>query len=168
MGRARILRALRALADELAGRGIRGEIFVVGGAAITIAYAAHRSTRDVDAIFEPKAAVYQAAREVAEREGLPDDWLDDAVKGFAPGKDPDGRTIISMPSLEVAAASPEHPLAMKLLASRVDQDTEDIRTLYRLCRLTTVEEGLTLLRRFYPRRKLEPRIRLLLEELFGP
>ena len=57
---------------------------------------------------------------------------------------------------------------MKLLASRGDQDVEDIRTLYRLCGFKTSDEGLALVQRFYPRRKLEPRIRLLLEELYCP
>ena len=54
------------------------------------------------------------------------------------------------------------------MASRVDQDVEDIRTLYRLCRFKTSDEGLALVQRFYPRRNLEPKIRPLLEELYGP
>jgi hypothetical protein len=168
MSRPRILRALNGLGDELERRGVRGEVFIVGGAAMALAYSSRRSTRDVDAIFEPKAIMYEAARSVAEHQGLPEDWLNDAVKAFAPGKDPNSRRIFSTASLEVAAASPEYLLAMKLLASRVDQDVEDIRTLYRLCRFKTSDEGLALVRRFYPRRKLEPRIRLLLEELYCP
>lgn len=167
MSRRRILRALGGLAEELERRGVRGEIFVVGGAAMALAYSSRRSTRDVDAIFEPKLAVYEAAWAVAEEQGLPDDWLNDAVKAFAPGKDPNSRMIFSTPSLEVAAASPEYPLAMKLLASRVDQDVEDIRILYRLCGFKTSDDGLELVQRFYPGRKLEPRIRLLLEEIYG-
>ena len=47
-------------------------------------------------------------------------------------------------------------------------EREDIRTLYRLCRFKTSDEGLALVQRFYPGRKLEPKIRLLLEELYGP
>lgn len=57
---------------------------------------------------------------------------------------------------------------MKLSASRVDQDVEDIRRLYRLCGFKRSDEGLELVQRFYPGRELEPRIRLLLEELYGP
>lgn len=168
LSRPRILRAFDGLAKELDQRGVRGEVFVVGGAAMALAYSSRRSTRDVDAIFEPKAIVYEAARSVAEQQELPDDWLNDAVKGFAPGKDPNSRMIFSTPSLEVAAASPEYLLAMKLLASRVDQDVGDIRILYELCGLETSDDGLELLQRFYPGRKLGPRIRLLLEELYGP
>jgi len=168
LSRRRILGALQALAIELKRRELRGEIFVVGGAAMALAYSARRATRDIDAIFEPKAAIYDAARAIAEAQGLPDDWLNDAVKGFAPGEDPERRLVFSTPSLEVAAASPEYLLAMKLLASRVDQDVEDIRTLYGECGFTSAEEGLALLERFYPGRPMGPKTRLLLEELFGP
>jgi hypothetical protein len=56
---------------------------------------------------------------------------------------------------------------MKLLASRADQDVEDIRVLYDLCGLSKASEGLALLERFYPGRPLEAKIRFLLEELFG-
>ncbi len=168
LSRRRILRAFAGLAEELERREVRGRLFVVGGAAMALAYSSRRSTRDVDAIFEPKSAIYEAARVVAEEQGLPDDWLNDAVKAFAPGKDPDSRTIFTAASLEVAAASPEYLLAMKLLASRVDQDVEDIKTLYRLCGFKTADEGLELVKRFYPGRELEPRSRLLLEEIYGP
>jgi len=168
LSRRRILDALNALADELRQRGVKGKLFVVGGAAMVLAYSARRSTRDVDAVYEPKSDIYDAARAVAEREGLPDDWLNDAVKAFAPGEDPNRRIIFSTDSLEVAAASPEYLLAMKLLASRAEQDVEDIRTLYGLCGFKNAEEGLALVEGLYPRHILEPKTKLLLEELFGP
>jgi hypothetical protein len=168
LGKQRILQALHALADELERREIKGQLFVVGGAAMALAYSSRRSTRDVDAIFEPKTAIYDAARAIAEREGLPDDWLSDAVKGFAPGDDPDRRVIFTDPALEVAVASPKYLLAMKLLASRVDQDVDDIRALYEMCGFTTAEEGVALMKRLYPTRPVAAKTRFLLEELFGP
>ena len=167
LSRARILAVFEALSAELERRGIKGQVFVVGGAAMALAYDARRVTRDVDAVFEPKDKVYQAARAVAESEGLPDDWLNDAVKGFLPGTDGEKSVAFSTPSLEVAVASSEYLLALKLLASRVDQDTEDIRTLYDICGYSTPQEGLDLLERLYPRRKFEAKVRFLLEELFG-
>lgn len=124
-----MLEAFQALSEELGARRARGKVFVVGGAAMALAYSDRRSTRDIGAIFEPKAVVYKAAHRVAEQLNLPDDWLNDAAKSFAPGQDHEQRVVFTSPSLEVAAASPRYLLAMKLLASRVDQDTEDIQAL---------------------------------------
>jgi hypothetical protein len=163
-----ILNAFEALSEELAARATRGELFVVGGAAIALAYSDRRVTRDIDAIFEPKAVVYAAAQRVAERLDLPDDWLNDAVKSFAPGTDPDSRVVFSTRSLEVAAASPRYLLAMKLLASRVDQDTDDIKAINAECGFTSADEGLDLVERLYPGRPIAPKTQFLLEELFGP
>ena len=63
---------------------------VVGGAAMALAYNTRRLTAHVDGVFEPKSAIYDASRAVAQdRLGLPVDWLNDAVKGLLPGADRD-------------------------------------------------------------------------------
>jgi len=85
--RAKIISALEALGEELANNGVRGQLFIVGGAAMALAYSTRRVTRDIDAVFEPKSAIYAAATKVAEERGLPEDWLNDAAKGFMPGAD---------------------------------------------------------------------------------
>lgn len=69
-------------AEILHQRGIQGDLYRVGGAAMAVAYNARRATRDGEAVFEPKMEIYKAAREVAEELGLPPGWLNDAVKGF--------------------------------------------------------------------------------------
>src|SRR5207342_832651 len=88
MDRPEIIAALTALAGELERRGVSAEMYVVGGAAIALAYDERRSTRDIDAVFEPKATVYEAAAVIAEDLDLPGGWLNDAVKGFLEGDDP--------------------------------------------------------------------------------
>ncbi|MCA1673021.1 MAG: hypothetical protein LC799_12770 [Actinobacteria bacterium] len=65
MDRDEIVAALTALGRRLDERGLVGDMYVVGGAAIALAFAARRSTRDVDAVFEPKMAIYEAAAEVS-------------------------------------------------------------------------------------------------------
>ena len=45
-------------------------MYVVGGAAIALAFDERRSTRDVDASFEPKREIYDAAAEIADELGL--------------------------------------------------------------------------------------------------
>lgn len=166
--RTKIRHALECLSDELARREVQAELFMVGGAAIALAYSARRVTRDINAIFEPKVVVYDAARVVAQELSLPDDWLNDAVKSFAPGDDPDRKVVFQTPPLTISVGSPRYLLAMKLLAARVDQDTEDIKLLYALCSFTTADEGMDLVEAVYPGRPIEPKTQFLLEELYGP
>ncbi|MGD0606624.1 MAG: nucleotidyl transferase AbiEii/AbiGii toxin family protein, partial [Streptosporangiaceae bacterium] len=106
LGREEIRVLLDDLSAELAARGARAELFLVGGAALAVAYDATRATRDLDAVFVPAGIVRQAARAVAERRGLTEDWLNDAVKGFLPGTDPDAQRFYSSDSLIVDVASP--------------------------------------------------------------
>lgn len=161
-----LLRAFDALDEELGRVGVRADLYVVGGAAMAIAYQARRATRDVDAIFAPSAEVRDAARRVAHTLGLEPDWLNDGAKAFIPGDDPEQVEVYEGQYLQVAAASPRLLLAMKLLAARVERDTDDIRRLYELCGFTTAEQGLDLVERAYPAHVIAPRTRFLLEELY--
>lgn len=56
--------------------------------------------------FVPCVVVRQAAVAVADHEGLADDRVKDAVKGFLPGPDPDAQRFYSSDSLIVDAAFP--------------------------------------------------------------
>lgn len=155
--RERILDLFAELNDELCAGGIRGDVFIVGGAAIPLAYDARPATRDVDAIWRPSSDVRQAVARVARRhDDLPEDWLNDGVKAFLPGDDHGERRVVyENDCLTVSAASPEYLLATKLLASRVGRDEDDIRRLYGLCGFSTVDQGLDLLERYYPGRPME-------------
>lgn len=53
------------LSAELAAVGASADLFLVGGAAIAIAYDSQRSTRDLDAVFLPTDVVRKAAAAVA-------------------------------------------------------------------------------------------------------
>jgi Nucleotidyltransferase of unknown function (DUF6036) len=161
-----IVAALQALGDELTAQGVRGQIFVVGGAAMALAYSTRRVTRDIDAVFEPKSSIYAAAARVAAAQGLPEDWLNDAVKGFMPGVDDRARPVPDITGIEITTASPQYLLAMKLLAMRIGEDDEDIEILLRECDLHSAEEALALLARVYPEREPAPKTRFFLEQLF--
>ncbi len=88
MDRDQILQLLHELGDRLDGRGVRGEMFLVGGAAMALAYSTRRSTADLDAVFEPKLPIYEVAEAMGREHGLTPAWLNDAVMGFLPGPDP--------------------------------------------------------------------------------
>ena len=165
--RPRIIAALEALGEELRSAGIHGQVFIVGGAAMALAYSTRRVTRDIDAVFEPKTAIYEAAERVARRLELPEDWLNDGVKGFLPGRDRDAVPLPEVAGIEVTTASPRYLLAMKLLAMRFGEDDDDIRILLRQTRIQSPDEALALLAQMYP--QLEPplKTRLFLEEILS-
>lgn len=169
LSRARILELFAELDGELCEGGTRGDVFIVGGAAMAVAYDARPSTRDVDGIWHPSREVREAARRVAARhDDIDDDWLNDGAKGFLPGEDPGPKPVVyEGDCLTVSAGSPEYLLATKLLASRVSRDEDDILLLYERCGFTTVEEGLDLLESYYPGRPIEAKVRFFLEELLA-
>jgi hypothetical protein len=165
LGRDDITTLLGELNGELRRRRARADIFLVGGAALALAYDEHRSTRDLDAVFIPADVVRHAAAAVAERHCLAGDWLNDAVKGFLPGPDPNATRYYDGGSLTVDVASPRYLLAMKLFASRVETDADDIAFLYRQVGFTTVDEGLDLLESVYQGRAVDPKVQYLLAEI---
>ena len=130
LSREDIHRALLMLADELKGSA-RCEIAVVGGAAVVLLYGAREATKDVDVVIlsriEP-TLVRQAVQRVGSALDLPDDWLNDAAKGYVHGLAL-GDVLVDEPALLVHALAPYQLLAMKLSAWRDDVDIEDARLL---------------------------------------
>jgi uncharacterized nucleotidyltransferase DUF6036 len=123
--------ALVALAGELGGLPVRCEIAVVGGAAMVLLYGAREATKDVDVVFLKQGdpgLVRRAVQRVAAALELPDDWLNDAAKGYVHGLAL-GEVLIDERALLVRALAPHQLLAMKLSAWRDDVDIEDARLL---------------------------------------
>jgi hypothetical protein len=50
LDRARIRDLFTRLGERLQRRGVVGDVYVIGGAAIALAYDARRATRDIDAV----------------------------------------------------------------------------------------------------------------------
>lgn len=162
-----IVALLGELGDDLADKGMRAEMFIVGGAAMSLVYNTRRTTRDIDAVFEPKMAIYAAARRLAERHNLSADWLNDAVKGLLPGKDPNAREYFQRRGISVSVPSPQYLLALKVAAARVDRDADDIRALATICGLTTAGEVLAITEQVMgSRANLLPKVQFLVEEMF--
>jgi hypothetical protein len=127
---AAIRAALEALANELLIAHVRGELLVVGGAAMALLYNARPTTKDVDVyIASPEPAIVRkAAAQVASSLDLPDDWLNDGAKGFIHGLAV-GVTVFEHEGLIVRALAAEQLLAMKLCAWRDTVDFNDARLL---------------------------------------
>jgi hypothetical protein len=147
-----IRRLFALLNDELRRAGTEGEVFVVGGAVMCLAYAARPSTQDVDGLFRPARQVREAAARVSTLAGVKPDWLNDGVKAFLSERG-EFRPFLELDHLRVMVAQPEYLLAMKCLALRIgaeSHDEDDIRYLLRHLAVGTYDQAVAIITRFYP------------------
>ena len=156
---------LGALAEELSKCGVKGELCLYGGSVMCLAYDARPATKDVDAVFVPTQQIRDSARKVAETYHLPEDWLNDAVKGFVVSHP--RRILMDLPSLQVFVPEPDYLLAMKTLSARVDAtDKADVLFLIEKMGLTSPEEIFQIVAKYYPDERIRPATQYFIEELF--
>lgn len=144
-----------------------GELFVVGGAVMCLAYGARESTRDVDALFRPAAKVRAAAARVAARAGVEQNWLNDGVKAFL-SDNAAFDSFLELSHLRVMVAQPEYMLAMKCLSMRIGEefhDEDDVRYLLRHLGVDSYDVALEIIGRFYPADRFPQKALYALEEL---
>jgi|HubBroStandDraft_1064217.scaffolds.fasta_scaffold11094_4 hypothetical protein len=146
---ARIALALERLNTELAAKGVRAELYVIGGAVMCLALDARPAPKDIDAWFTEPQAVRDAALRVARELSLPDDWLNDAAKGFIPAGAHFERWR-SFSHLDVSLADAKALLAMKCAAVRTSEDAADIRLLCAQLVLSRVTDILKVVETYFP------------------
>lgn len=164
-----IRRLFGLLNEELAARETLGEVYVVGGAVMCLALDARDATRDVGAFFKPAKVVREAAARVAARADVPETWLNDAAKGFL-GVRGDYSTFLELSNLRVFVAIVPYLLAMKCMAMRLGEefhDEEDVRYLLRALNITTLDEAVAIITRYFDESHLPPKTRFALEEILG-
>lgn len=167
LDRQRITELFRALGERLQRRGVVGDVYVIGGAAMALAYDARRATRDIDAVFLPHGIVLEEALALATELGLPRWWLNEQASVYvAPGGDPQAPVAFDHPGLRVSTASPEHLLAMKAVAAR-RRDVDDLRLLVGHLGLTAPEQVVEVCRRVFPAEPLRERALMIVEDLFN-
>ncbi len=151
LSREDMLDMLRSLGARLRKRGVEGQIYVVGGAAMAFAYARERQTRDIDAFVEPQDIVFEEVRKLTREEHLNEEWLNDTARAFLPEvRIDEGPVVLEVPGLTVRTAPAEILLAMKLLSARPQRDVEDVRFLMGLLDLHSEDELRDAFVRYYP------------------
>lgn len=165
--KADIVRLLELLNAELMAGEVHGEVYLVGGAVMCLALDARAATRDLDAFFRPARLIREAAARVAVKAGVPDSWLNDAVKAYL---SPRGEfdSYLELSHLQVFVAQPAYLLAMKCAALRLGEefhDLEDVRYLLRYLNITSAAAALDVVTQYFDPAQLPPKTRLALEEL---
>jgi len=162
-----IRRLFTLLNAELRRADTEGELFLVGGAVMCLAYAARASTQDVDGLFRPSRQVREAAARVALQAGISPDWLNDGVKGFL-SEHGEFSLFLELDHLRVMVAQPEYLLAMKCLALRIgteSHDEDDVRYLLRHLDIGSYEQAVAVITRFYPFERFPQKTLYALSEL---
>lgn len=165
--RTELQRAFTALAAKLERRGVVGQVHVVGGAAMLLAYNSRVTTRDIDALFSTDGPMLEAIREVADEMGWPRTWLNNQASGYVSRTPGEGAPVFDHPFLHVVATPAQHLLAMKVVAARGVRDGEDIRLLLDRLRITSAAGVWEIVARYFPAETITDRSRLLVEDLLN-
>jgi antitoxin component of RelBE/YafQ-DinJ toxin-antitoxin module len=166
--RKEIERLLSLLNEELKRMEVTGEICIVGGAAMVLAFGNRASTRDIDALVIAPSSVRAAAAKVAEENGLPANWLNDGAKGFASGMPIEVKELLQFSNLRIVAPPPAYILAMKCIAARVgldEHDKEDALYLLHLLGLQNSEAVLGVVAQYYKEDRIPAKTRYFVQEL---
>jgi hypothetical protein len=157
---------LEQLNDELRLMEIKGEVSLYGGAVMCVVFDARPATKDVDAVFRPSSEIRRAIVQVARRNDLPDDWLNDGVKGYL--VEHPQRVLFVRSNLTVFVPEADYLLAMKAISARVDTyDKEDVKTLAENLGLRTADEIFEIVEKYYPHQQIKPATQFFIEEMFG-
>lgn len=92
--------SLRRLLGELAGRlqhrGVRVNLYIVGGAAIAMQFDERRATRDIDSVvLEGHGPLMAEVVAMAREHGLPTTWLNDQATMYVSTTPDPGRQLAS-------------------------------------------------------------------------
>lgn len=156
-----------ALNAQLEKRGVSGEVYLAGGAVMCLAYDARPSTKDIDAVFLPQKIIREEARRMAEQEGVEEDWLNDAVKGYMSSKSAFS-SYMELSHLKIFVPLPEYLLAMKCFAMRIGfefHDEQDVRYLLRYLNIDNYGKALEIITQYYPIERLPQKTLYALQEM---
>lgn len=165
--RATLEAALAELGELALAAGKRIDLAIYGGSAIALAFDYRRATKDVDAVLMAEPAfVRRAIAQIAAERDWPEDWLNDAVKGFLSEHQElalhRSYPSAQSPGLRVFVPSPRYLLAMKCMAMRIggveeSQDVQDIRHLIASIGMTSADQVLDVVAAFYPAKRISPK-----------
>lgn len=133
---------LNELVERLSQHDIESSIYIVGGAAFLFRGVSRRLTVDIDAKVTNAGLVLKLADEIAEQNGWPTEWFNNAARIFVPFETDYEKweLYLSKGQVRVYLAPLEDLLVMKLNAARPTRDDEDILYLLGQLNLKTPDQ----------------------------
>ena len=167
LGKEEIYKNLELVNEELKTLDMHGEILMTGGASMCLVFSARSATKDIDAIYEPKSVINDIAAKIAFEKDLPESWLNDSVKGFMNSKAYEKKMLLKIYSnLKLYSVIPEYLLAMKLMASRMESETDkkDIIFLMKHLGIDTMDKANKIIDSAFKSEFILPKTRYVIEE----
>ncbi len=183
MNREDIKKYLQILGLELQKQEVTGQILLAEGVVMLLDVRKPKIRKDIDAYLKgDKTAIHipndidshfggggtairEAATDIASSEGLPDNWLQDALKEFF-FTQPVHEKWLEYPGLRVFLAPAAYVLAMKVAAPDCSQDSEDIKVLAGRLGVGNAQDMLTCIMKYVPEQLLTAEMRLHIERAF--
>lgn len=163
-----ILKYLGLLNDRLRAENATGELAVVGGTAMVLAFKSRKSTKDIDALFHPASVIRRMANEIAQEHELHPGWLNDGAKGFLSPQGTHQELPLDFSNLRLLAPSAEYMLAMKCMSARVgveQKDKDDAKFLIERLGLNSTEQVEEIIGRYYPAKLIQPKTTYFVREI---
>ncbi|MHB1679222.1 MAG: DUF6036 family nucleotidyltransferase [bacterium] len=149
-----ILKNLELIAKKLKSTNKTADIGIYGGSAIILLWEFRKSTRDIDIIIRNgEEEIKNIAKEIAVEKNYPENWLSDQVRTFT-SINYQERLFLEIPkdepSLRIFTPTTKYLFAMKCMAMRHETDTEDVKNLIKLLKITKEEDVLSIIDKYYP------------------
>lgn len=130
-----------------------------------LVHSARDMTKDIDALYEPKVLINQLVAKIAQEECVPENWLNDGVKGFVTSNAP-REHFQSLSGLKITTVAADYLLAMKLISARYGEtDYGDIKFLMQKLDILTEESLRDVVAKYYSIEQILPKTGYLIEQL---
>lgn len=167
---AELEQALAVLGERMAERQLEATFYLVGGAAMSIGYLPNRRlTDDIDAKVKGFEQIQPLVEEMAVEFGYRSDWLNTAAAKLISQMNADSDWILwrTIGGATFYIASPELLLAMKVMASRVNRDVDDIAALMSHLNLTSFDAVSYVFEHYFPGELPPAKARNLVQAILG-
>lgn len=163
-----IIRGLSEFIRELTINNVATDIYIIGGAALSLRYFDRRLTADIDVSARDFSILAAAAETVAKKNSWEKDWLNSAATQFVPslGANVSWECLHESLGIRIFVPSPEAMLVMKLAASRLGRDDADIAHLLAITSLTDLQSIEELFESYFPGDVLPQKAYRILNKIF--